>query len=168
MPEDQSKLNPLDDRLAEFADQMLEQPDAQTPPALADDPELAGLQNVVVQLKQAGLSERPDTKFSARLKVTLQKEWQRSGPKPAPVQPSPLQQIKDYLQPIFAGRTWQVGLAVAAVLLLALFFLPQGGDALTGAAGTDAPFTGALHPMAFGLGILCAGILIWLLLKKKN
>ena len=164
MSDDQSKLNSIDDRLAEFTDQMLNQPDVQAVPPLADDTELANLQKVVAQLNQAGLGERPNPQFSARLKVALQKEWQRSGPKPAQAQPNPFQQIKDYLKQVFAGRTWQVALAVAAVLLLALFFLPQGSDSLQGAAGADA----VLRPLEFGLGILCAGILIWLLLKKKD
>lgn len=175
MSEDQPELNPFDDGLAEFTDQMLNQAEANTLPAVSEDAELAALQKVIVQLKQAGLADAPDTKFSARMQAALDKEWQRSGPKPAPAQPSLFQRINDYLQQVFAvQRGWQVALAVAAMLLLAAFFLPQGGAALTGAAGTETVLeptvlqNGVLRAVEFGLGILCAAVLIWLLLKKKD
>ncbi len=157
----------LDEQLAEFTDQVLNQAEAETIPTITEEEETLRLQQVIVQLKQAGLDARPDAKFSSHLRAVLQKEWLRFGPKPAVVSDPPgfFHQLKNILEKVFTlnrGREFAFGLAVV-VMLLILLLLPENAP-LGGAAGTK----GALRPVELGMGLVCLGLLVWLLMKKNK
>lgn len=178
----------LDDELAEITDQILNQEPSETippsanmlPPAEEEEflrqGELARLRKVVVQLKQAGLSENPDREFSARLHTALQEEWRRSGPKPAvgvdkslgqspETRVSLFQQIKTTLGQLFSANPGRsLVFAGAALALIILLVLLPVGEPLVGAAGTEP----ALQPLEYALGLVCLALLIWLLLKKRD
>ncbi|GAP13660.1 hypothetical protein LARV_01415 [Longilinea arvoryzae] len=160
----------LDEKLAEFTDQLLNQERGEALPPLAEEENLQQLQETVVQLKQSGLSDHPEVQFSARLFSVLQREWKRFGPKPGPVrnssspdQPEPFGQIRNTLRKI--TETWgrQIVFGLTALMLLVLLFLPKDVP-LTGSSGTS---TGLL-PVEWIVGVFCIGLLIWLLSKKQN
>ncbi len=170
MPEYRPDDHLLDEKLAEFTDQLLNQERGEALPPLAEEEDLQHLQETVIQLKQAGLSDHPEVQFSTRLFLILQKEWKRFGPKPgreyiqSPADPSgPFGQLKGRLRKI--SETWgrQIIFGMTALMLLVLLFLPKDVP-LTGSSGTS---TGLL-PVEWIVGVFCIGLLIWLLSKKQN
>ncbi len=160
----------FDERLAEFTDQVLKQEGSQIPSAVAEEEGLQHLQETVIQLKQAGLADRPDVPFSTRLFAVLQKEWKRFGPKPGqenrplPADPS-ASRLKDggIFKRIFATWGRQIVFGLTALMLLVILFLPKNAT-LAGASGTSPEWL----PVEWIIGVLSIGLLIWLLLKKQD
>ena len=74
-----SQPNSLDDKLAEFADQVLE---GQVPPGTSlddEDEEMRSLAHVVMRLDHEFSSDRPSSDMADRLKARLVTEWHRSS-----------------------------------------------------------------------------------------
>lgn len=160
----------FDEKLAEFTDRLLDEKTVASLPSLAEEEELQRLQKLVMRLKQAGLADCPRASFSARMRAAILKEWQHSGLKPslksslpAPDHPGFFRQITNTCRQIFAARGQQIAIVVTVLLLFCLLLLPEN-PSLAGAAGT-AP---GLSPVCLLIGVTCLGLLIWLLIRKKE
>ena len=137
-----STHDPIDERLAAFADSLL----AGEQPGFDPDPELRGLQQAVSRLPALAGSD-PEPAQAARILRNVRRAA-RTAPRPQP-----------------AWRSWARGLsiaAMAAVLWIAAMLLPSG-DQLSGAAGSISPFVPA---GMFLLVVLAAGLIFWLRRKK--
>lgn len=137
-----STHDPIDERLAAFADSLL----SGEQPVLDADPELRGLQQTVSRLQSLAGAD-PEPAQAARILRSV-----RAAARRAP-------------RPSWQTWTWVRGLpyaAVIAVLVLTAALLPSG-DVLSGAAGSISPFVPA---GMFFLVVLAAGLIFWLRRKK--
>lgn len=155
----------IDNRLAEFTDQVLNAEAGEPLPQMSQQDDLGRLQRVVLLLKRAGPGGSPAVGFSARLWAALQSEWTLGGPKAQAAEPRKLRgRSKAWFARLGAARRgWGLAAAALAVLLLvAVVALPETGP-LAGAAGTNFPWP-VLEVFA---GVVALGLLIWLLRKKE-
>lgn len=154
----------IDDRLADFTDQVLDQEAGEPLAQFNPEGELGRLQKVVWLLKQVGQAASPAADFSARLRAVLQKEWPQNGPKARSTERSRRPESSKTWGRIknrFARQAWGFAAIALAILLLVVVALPENGQ-LAGAAGTSS----AWHLLEFGIGALVLGLLVWLLRKK--
>lgn len=160
----------LDDQLANFTDRLLNHESGDKLQLSDQDETLEKLQRTIVQLKYAGgVEAQPDPEFSAHLHAILLEEW-RKMEAARKVNPAKgqcfLQSLSQQFKDLFSVKRSQTlslrfGIVAIGVLLLLLLVLPLDNGAITASAGL-----GSLGwPVIVGLGILCIGI-IWFLLRK--
>ena len=145
----------LDDRLADFADRALAGTAKQTDPHAEDD--LRDLEQVVLRPKQAAPERPPSEADIRRMQAGFNARARRE--QQAPAQP--------FWKAWFGGWQPQVrfalaGLAVLAVVLLAVPFLNLEGQAVSGGAGMTPQGRAALTAAV----LLVAGLLFWLSRRK--
>lgn len=151
---------PIDDKLAEFTDQILAAGEPDRVPLNGVDPELAALQQTVIRLKEAVESERPDPALARRISRRLSSEWRRQQVD------QPRRKRLGWLdsgsmrQPQFARLA--LALTMLAIVALVVFSTGAPPPALPGAAGSSAP-----APALILTAAVAAGVLLYLLRSKK-
>lgn len=162
-----SQNNDLDDKLAEFADQVLggQEPHSTNPGN--EDEEMRSLAQIVMLLDEEFSSDQPSPDMADRIKSNLVTEWHRSNPGMQAASSS-----KRWWQRLTSGRASGYKqqqlftfafIAVMVVVLMVVMVSPSADGALSGAAEGGG---GILLPVLL-LGAVLLGVLVWLLRRRS-
>jgi hypothetical protein len=169
---DKSDIDPrrLDDLLAAYTDQLLGGDASESPAPSTQDRELRGLQEMVLRLWQTFGVDRPGSAVTERIYENLVAEWHETGleNRAKPFWKRPGHPGKSPRSRLPAGdRRWGYTLAMAVVVVvlagLVLYFVPDGGGALPGAARSE----GNSVLLIIALGVFFGGAAWWLIRRNR-
>jgi hypothetical protein len=169
---DKSDIDPrhLDDLLAAYTDQLLSGEEPERPAPSIQDRELRGLQEMVLRLWQAFGVDRPGSAMTGRIYENLVAEWHETGlenqAKPFWKRPGhPGKSPRSWLPAGDWRRGYTLALAVVVVVLVGsvLYFMPDGGGTLPGAARSE----GSSALLIITLGVLFGGMVWWLIRRNR-
>lgn len=163
-----SPLTNPDDKLAEFADQVLS---GQLPPAIDrndEDEEMRSLAQIVTRLDEELRSGQPRPDMAGRIKANLITEWHRSelGARPAASKERWWNRLVQALTPM-VKKQQAFTLALVAVIVIGLVALALSplvsGTVLPGTAESN----GDVFPAVLLIGLMVLGIFVWLARRRR-
>ena len=163
-----SQLTSLDDKLAEFADQVLGGQISPSTDLVNEDQEMRSLAQMVMLMSEEFGSDQPSPDMAERIKAKLVTEWQRSDLSGRTTNPG-----RQWWQRLIPGRIGYrqqqiftfalVAITVIVLVIVMLSPLSTGGT-FTGAAGADE--NTPLLPILLLLGVAMLSILAWFLRRR--
>jgi hypothetical protein len=163
-----SQPNSLDDKLAEFADQVL---GGQVPPAAGlddEDEEMRLLAHMVMRLNEEFSADQPSSEMAERIKARLVTEWHKSD-----LGKQEMTSRTQWWQGIAQGRASSYRqqqvftfalVAITVIVLVVVMVSPLSTDGtLTGTAGIE----GSILLPVLLLGAVLLGVLVWFLRRRS-
>lgn len=152
----------LDDKLAQFADDLLAQKDQQAL-SRSDDPQIRALEEALLRMMEARPGE-PDPQLRMRVRSRLSQAWEENHPVPAPLKNSPGKRKRLSFGDLFRVNAFAPRLALVLVVIVVLvgvlLLVPPETGGLTGTA------TGSF-PLPILLGFAVIVILVYLYFRRR-
>lgn len=151
-------LQDTDSRLADFTDQVLAAAKGEAPHPAESDPELQGLEQTVLRLRQIMHDDQPDPAAAARIRNRAAYEWRMANREnergPAPSRPGG--SLPERLGLFRSSRTMVLSFATLGLALLVVLAVLS--------PGRDAPLSGTAGGQGTWLTLVAAGLLVGVLL----
>lgn len=157
-----------DDRVAEFADQVLSGQLSSTIDLNDEDEEMRSLAQIMTRLDEELRSEQPGSDMAKRIKANLITEWHKSdlGDRPAASKEYWWNTLAQVLRPTFR-RQQAFTLALVAVIVIGLAAVAlsplASGTALPGTADGN----GDVFPAVLLIGLMVLGVFVWLARRRQ-